>query len=79
MGPSNYTLEQTKTLKSFGDQLRTIRESKNLTQEALAFNAGFSRSYYTEVENGKRNISLLNIKKLADVLEVPVDELLKHK
>lgn len=79
METSNYSSEQLRTLKKFGEELKMLRESKNLTQEALAYNAGFSRSYYTEVENGKRNISLLNIYKLADVLDVPFYEFLKHE
>ncbi len=65
-----------KVLQSFGSNVRKIREEKGLTQEALAFMAGFSRSYYTELELGKRNPSLLNIKKLADALNVPVSSLL---
>ena len=63
-------------LHSFGNNVRKIRESKGLTQEALAFMAGLSRSYYTELELGKRNPSLLNIKKLADALNVSVSTLL---
>ena len=65
-----------KVLQSIGSNVRKIREEKGLTQEALAFMAGFSRSYYTELELGKRNPSLLNIKKLADALNVPVSSLL---
>ena len=63
-------------LQSFGNNVRKIRESKGLTQEALAFMAGLSRSYYTELELGKRNPSLLNIKKLADALYVSLPSLL---
>ena len=63
-------------LQSFGNNVRKVRESKGLTQEALAFMAGLSRSYYTELELGKRNPSLLNIKKLADALSVSLSSLL---
>ena len=72
------TIEEDKLLKSLGDNLKKIRELKNLTQETLAYEAGFSRSYYTEVENGKRNISLINIKKLANVLGISLSEILKN-
>ena len=68
--------EKDKVLQSFGDNLRKLREQKELTQEALAFMAGFSRSYYTEVEQGKRNLSLLNISRLANALEIPMSNLL---
>jgi transcriptional regulator with XRE-family HTH domain len=65
-------------LLAFGKALKQQREKNNLTQEALAYKAGFSRSYYTEVENGKRNISLINIHRLCDVLNVSISELLKN-
>ena len=64
-----------RVLHTFGANVRRIREETGLTQEALAFMAGFSRSYYTELELGKRNPSLLNIKKLADALNITVSSL----
>jgi transcriptional regulator with XRE-family HTH domain len=63
-------------LKQFGSHLRQLRLDRSLTQEELAAKAGFSRSYYAEIENGKRNVSLLNLHKLARCLEVPLPELL---
>jgi|TARA_B110001450_G_scaffold252489_1_gene274363 transcriptional regulator with XRE-family HTH domain len=78
MEVSKRNKEEDKLLKSLGDNLKKIRELKNLTQETLAYEAGFSRSYYTEVENGKRNISLINIKKLANVLGISLSEILKN-
>jgi transcriptional regulator with XRE-family HTH domain len=65
-------------LKKLGESLKKIRESKSITQEVLSYEAGFSRSYYTEVENGKRNISLINLKKLSTVLGISISELLKN-
>lgn len=78
MEVSKRNKEEDKLLKSLGDNLKKIRELKNLTQETLSYKAGFSRSYYTEVENGKRNISLINIKKLANVLGISLSEILKN-
>ena len=75
---SNRTKDEIILLQGLGKTLKEIRESKNLTQEALAYESGFSRSYYTEVENGKRNISLINLKKLSVVLDVSMSEILKH-
>lgn len=63
----------------FGSNLRKIREKKGLSQEQIAYEAGFSRSYYTEVETGKRNISLLNIIRIASLLQVELNELIKLK
>lgn len=66
-------------LKRFGENLRKIRENRELSQEEVAYQTGFSRSYYTEVETGKRNISLLNILKISFFLKVELDELIKVK
>jgi transcriptional regulator with XRE-family HTH domain len=63
-------------LRNFGDRLESLRNKKGFSQEELAAEAEFSRSYYTEVETGKRNISLLNLRKLALTLQVSLAELL---
>jgi transcriptional regulator with XRE-family HTH domain len=47
-----------------------------LTQEEMAARAGFSRSYYTQVESGKRNVALLNLYRLAQSLEISLKDLL---
>lgn len=70
------TAQENKFLKSFGDRLEALRTKRGVTQEELAAEAGFSRSYYTEIETGKRNISLLNLRKLARCLHVSFSELL---
>jgi DNA-binding XRE family transcriptional regulator len=70
------TSDDSKILRQFSEHLRTLRLERCLTQEELAAKAGFSRSYYNEIETGKRNISLLNLAKLARCLEVPLSELL---
>lgn len=63
-------------LKHFGERLRDLRMAKKLTQEELAVAADFSRSYYTEIETGKRNVSLLNLRRLATCLDVKLSDLL---
>lgn len=66
-------------LQKFGGNLRKIREKAELSQEQVAYEAGFSRSYYTEVETGKRNISLLNILKICSFLKIEINEIIKLK
>lgn len=64
-----------KYLEAFGKNIRELRFSTGLSQEKLALKIGMDRTYYASVESGKRNISLLNIKKIAEGLNVPVSEL----
>jgi transcriptional regulator with XRE-family HTH domain len=54
-----------KELKSFGERVRRLRQAKRLSQEKLAQLSGLDRSYIGSVERGERNISLINIVKIA--------------
>lgn len=63
-------------LKTFGTNVRTVRESRGLSQEALADKADLHRTYISDIERFQRNISLDNIQKLANALEVKPYELL---
>jgi transcriptional regulator with XRE-family HTH domain len=62
--------------KHFGERVRSLRKKKSLSQEALALACELDRTYIGGVERGERNISLLNIHKIAAALGVPVRELL---
>ena len=61
--------------KLFGTRVRELRSKKELSQEALALTSGLDRTYIGGVERGERNISLVNIHRVADALDVPVKEL----
>lgn len=61
---------------AFGRHLAGLRRAVGLSQEALAHESGLARSYVSGVERGKRNISLLNICRLASVLNVRPSDLL---
>lgn len=56
-------------LLKYGQVVRTIRQSKNISQEHLADLCGLHRTYISDVELGKRNVSLENIEKIAYALE----------
>ena len=60
---------------AFGQHLRALRVAKGLSQEKLALTCGLDRTYIGSVERGERNVSLVNIQKIAAALRVPVREL----
>ena len=62
-------------LKLLGARIREIRESLNVTQDQMAYRADFARSYYSGVERGVRNISAVNIIRLAKSMNVEVGDL----
>jgi transcriptional regulator with XRE-family HTH domain len=54
----------------FGDKVREIRTSQNLSQEQLAHLADVHRTYIGMVERAEKNITLVNIEKIANALNV---------
>lgn len=58
-----------------GRRMRELRLKTGLSQEKFALQIGMDRTYYASVEAGKRNISLCNLKKIADGLEVSLSGL----
>lgn len=57
-------------IKTFGDNVRKYRKQKGISQEKLAEESGLHRTYICDVECYKRSISLGNIQKIANALEV---------
>jgi transcriptional regulator with XRE-family HTH domain len=64
-------------LVRFGNRARELRKKKGLSQEDLALESGLDRSYVGQVERGERNISLINVWKLADAIGVDPKALLR--
>ena len=56
--------------KAFGQALREIRESRDISQEQLAFEAGFDRTYISMMERGVCSPTIRTVVKLARVLKV---------
>ena len=63
--------------RQFGARLKSIRRQKGFSQEALALACDLDRSYVGGVERGERNISLINIHKIARALGIPPRELMQ--
>lgn len=62
-----------------GQRVRELRHKLRLSQEALANKAGVDRTYITDVENGRRNISVELLEKIIKALEVSFAEFFNSK
>lgn len=61
--------------KAFGICVRNFRLKTGLSQEKFALKIDMDRTYYASVESGKRNLSIVNIQKIASGLGVSPSEL----
>jgi transcriptional regulator with XRE-family HTH domain len=59
----------------FGFALKIRREELGLTQEELAEKAGIHRTYLSDIERGGRNLSLINIERIAHSVSLSIAEL----
>ncbi len=60
-----------------GKRIKEIREQKGISQKDLSFSADLDRSYIASVESGHRNISIVNLEKIANSLEISLSDLFK--
>lgn len=66
-------------LYRFGQRIKDLRLQRDLSQEDLSHLVGLHRTYVGAVERGERNISLKNIEKLAQALQVEIIELFREQ
>ena len=62
-------------LKKFGETIRRLRKERNLSQEELADRAELHRTYIGMIERAEKNITLINIEKLSNALDVDISKL----
>ncbi len=60
-----------------GNRIRELRSRTGLSQEKFAQKIGMDRTYFASVELGKRNISIVNIEKIANGLDISLSEFFK--
>ena len=65
--------------KLFSDNVRRVRKARGFSQEALAGIANLDRTYVSSIERNLRNVSIQNIERLADALQVEPRELLDSR
>ena len=61
--------------KQLGQRIQSLRKERNISQEKFSLQIEMDRTYLASVEAGKRNISICNIKKIADGLNISLSEL----
>lgn len=57
-----------------GQKIREFRKIRNMTQEQLAYTSQLDRTYINSVENGRRNISIVNLEKIAKGLHIQIKD-----
>ncbi len=61
--------------EKIGTRIRELRKNTGLSQEKFAAKIGMDRTYFASVELGKRNISIINLEKIANGLNITLSEM----
>lgn len=73
-----HKFHNSRILQIFGSKVKKLRQGRAWSQEELGRRAGLHRTYIGSIERNERNISLVNIEKIASALGVPIDALIKN-
>lgn len=65
-------------LTKLGKRIRRFRVNKDWSQERLGFKSNLDRTYIGGIERGQSNPTALNLKKIADALELPLEKILSE-
>ncbi len=68
----NYALQESNIEHLFGERIKRLRVSCEMSQEELAYRSGLHRNYISDVERGRRNVSLKALEKFANGLGVGI-------
>jgi transcriptional regulator with XRE-family HTH domain len=61
-----------------GIRIKELREQTSMSQKDLAYAADLDRSYIASIENGQRNVSIINIEKISSALNVTLKDFFKN-
>jgi len=75
---TTYTKDEKAFLVQIGNRIRELRIEADLSQEKLAFESELDRTYIGSVERGERNISAINLRKIAKALKCKTADLLNN-
>lgn len=70
--------QEDKYLKAFGKHVADVRKKQGLTQERLSQNTGLAVDSIAAIEQGRRWVRITTLHKLADGLNVSIDQLFKN-
>lgn len=73
----SYKKYELELLKEVGGKIRRVRERSGWSQEKLSFESSLHRTYVSSVERGQRNVSVINLCRLAGALRVLPSKFLK--
>lgn len=73
------SMDNKEILVRFGKNVRILRKRRNFSQEDLSFKADLHRTYIGMIERAEKNITLINIEKIAKALNVDIKELFDDK
>lgn len=65
------------TAQKFGENMKKIRLEKGMSQGDICRELGLDRAYISNVENGKQNLTLSTMEKVAKALGVSIEDLVK--
>jgi len=69
---------ENKILRRFGDNVKKLRKKKGWSQEELGRQSNLHRTYIGSIERSERNVSLINVEKLAKALNTTIEKLLRR-
>lgn len=64
--------------EKIGNKIRQLRQEKHLSQEAFADLCELDRTYISSIEKGKRNVSIINLEKIANALNITLSTLFEN-
>lgn len=71
------SIDMSKISEKLGANIKKIRAKKRISQGDIYRKVGMDRSYLSGIENGKKNITIEILEKIANALDVPIRDLLK--
>ena len=69
-------MEYRELQRSLGQTIRDLRKNRGYSQETFAYTVGLHRTYISDIERGGRNVSLHNLVRIANTLDMPLSQLL---